>query len=278
MTHAKWSYSMRPKLVSGKTLTELYSYLQVNGGSYNDLRIRFQNSGIEPSENVTCTSTRNKDMFLDEYIQPLRLEEIQDAEKLMRFIEQVVDFANPQSQLLLECLQQDGWQIAGNRIVLVEHSVDALIDSMLRGQPIDTVQREWERAKLSVVSDPADALTAASSMIEATYKFILHDMGHPFPSNQDMRGLSKTVHPLLHISPAEEADSDFRALFQGTISVAQSVSSLRTKIGDAHGASPTRGQPLARHARLAVNVAGAVCIFLLETYQEMNVQASAAQS
>ena len=260
---------MRPKLVSGKTLTELYSYLQNNGGSYNDLRICFRNSGMESNNNVTYTSTRNKDRFLDEYIQPLQLEKIEDAEKLMRFIEQVADFAINQSQSLLECLQQDGWQIVGNRIVLVEHSVDALISSMFRGQPIITIQREWDRAKLSVVSDPADALTAASSMIEATYKFILHDMGHSVPSNQEMRDLSKTVHPLLHISPDQEADMDFRALFQGTISIAQSVSSLRTKIGDAHGASPIRGQPLARHARLAVNVAGAVCIFLLETYQEM---------
>ena len=268
---------MKLKLISGKTLTELYDYLQSNGGSYNDLRIRFQNSGIEPSKNVTYTSTRNKDRFLDEYIQPLRLEEIEDVEKLMRFIEQGVDFANPLSQRLLECLQQDGWQIVGNRIVLVEHSVDALITSMLRGQPIDTIQREWDRAKLSVVSDSADALTAASSMIEATYKFVLYDMGHSFPSNQEMRGLSKTVHPLLHISPDQEADEDFRALFQGTISIAHSVGSLRTKIGDAHGASPTRGQPLARHARLAVNVAGAVCIFLLETYREMNT-ASTSQS
>ena len=265
---------MRPKLISGKTLTELYSYLQSNGGSYNDLRICFRNSGIESSKNITYTSTRNKDRFLDEFMQPLRLDEIQDTEKLMRFIEQVVDFDDPQSQRLLEYLQRDGWQIVGNRIVLIEHSVDVLITSMLRGHPIDTIQREWDRAKLSVVSDPADALTAASSMIEATYKFVLHDMGHPFPSNQEMRSLSKTVHPLLHISPDQEADEDFRALFQGTISIAQSVSSLRTKIGDAHGASPTRGQPLARHARLAVNVAGAVCIFLLETYQEKKALAS----
>jgi hypothetical protein len=267
---------MKPKLISGRTLTELYSYQF--GGSYNDLRIHFRNCGIEPNKNVTCTSTRHKDQFLDEYIQSLRLEEIEDVEKLMRFIEQEVDFANPQSQRLLECLQQDGWQIVSNRIVLVEHSVDALITSMLRGQPIDTIQREWDRAKLSVVSDSADALTAASSMIEATYKFILHDMRHSLPSNQEMRGLSKTVHPLLHISPDQEADEDFRALFQGTISIAQSVGSLRTKIGDAHGASPTRGQPLARHARLAVNVAGAVCIFLLETYQEMKTGASTSQS
>ena len=260
---------MKNKLISGKTITELYKYLQGNGGSYNDLRICFRHSGIEPDENVVLTSTRNKDIFLDKYIQPLHLDESQDTEKLVGFIEQVLSFPPaPESQQLIDSLQQDGWQIVGNRIVQVGHNVEALIESMLQGQPIDTIQREWDRAKLSVVNDPADALTAASSMIEATYKFILCDMRHPFPSKQTMSGLSKAVHPLLEISPDQEADQDFRAMFQGTISITQSLGSIRTKIGDAHGASPTRGNPIERHARLAVNVAGAICLFLLETYKE----------
>lgn len=257
---------MKIKLISGRTLTELYTYLQNNGGSYNQLRICFQNSELVPHKDVAYTSTRNRDRFLDEYIRPLELEKIDDANKLVRFIEQVADWQDPNSQGLLQCLNRDGWQILGGRIVLVEHSVDALITSMLQGHPIDTIQREWDRARISVVNDPADALTAASSMLEATYKFILHNMDYPLPSTQEMRVLSKAVHSILDISPDQEVDENFRALFQGTISIAQSISTLRTKIGDAHGASPTRGQPLARHARLAINTAGSVCIFLLETY------------
>ncbi len=268
---------MKSKLVSGRAITELYSYLRQNGGSYNDLQIYFQNSGIEPSKDVDCTSTRRKDRFLAEYIQPLRLEESEDAEKLMRFIEQAVDLGSSDSQRLLQCLEQDGWQTNGSRIFPVGRGIDFLVASMLRGQPVDTIQREWDRAQLSVVSDSADALTAASAMIEATYKFILHDMGHPLPSHEDLRSLSRIVHPLLNISPEQEADQDFQKLFQGTITVAQSIGSLRTKMGDAHGASPTRGQPRARHARLAVNVAGAVCMFLIETYQGMKVQTLSSQ-
>jgi hypothetical protein len=143
-----------------------------------------------------------------------------------------------------------------------------LIEEMLQGQPVDTIQREWDRARLSVLTDPADALTAASAMIEATYKYMLHDMGKPMPSKQDMRGLSKIVHPLLDLSPDQEANEDFRALLNGTITIAQSLSSIRTKIGDAHGASPKRGHPTERHARLAINSAGSICVFLLETYHE----------
>lgn len=259
---------MRPKLISGKTLTELYNYLRSNGGSYNDLSICFQNSGMIPNENIISTSTRHKDKFLDKYILPLHLEEFNDVEKLVRFIEHVIDITNPPKPLL-EQLQLDGWQIVGNRIILIEHGVNDLINQMLQGQPIDTIQREWDRGKLSVVNDPADALTAASSMIEATCKFILHAMDQPLPPKQDMQSLSKTVYRLLDMSPDKEADADFRALIQGTISITQSVSSIRTKIGDAHGASPSREHPQARHARLVVNVAGTVCVFLLETYRNV---------
>ena len=187
---------MNHKLISGRTITELYRYLQTNGGSY---------------------------------------------------------------------------------IVRVGHNVEALIEGMLQGYPVDTIQREWDRAKLSVLNDPADTLTTASSMIEATYKYLLHDMGESMPSKQDMRSLSKAVHHLLELSPDQESDEDFRSLLQGTITISQSLSSIRTKIGDAHGASPTRGNPKERHARLAINSAGAICVFLLETYNERKEESLKSQ-
>lgn len=260
---------MNENLISGKTITELYRYLQSNGGSYNDLRTCFGNSGIEPSKDVTYRSTRNKDCFLDEYIQPLQLDKNEDSEKLIRFIEQVIPFPpTPKEQPLLHSLRQDGWQVSSNRIIRAGHSVDELLDDMFQGYPIDTIQREWDRAKASVLADPADALTAASSMIEATYKYLLHGLSEPLPDNQSIRGLSKAVYPLLELSPEQTTDEDFRALLQGTITIAQSLGAIRTKIGDAHGASPERGIPAERHARLAINSAGALCVFLLETHYE----------
>lgn len=139
---------------------------------------------------------------------------------------------------------------------------------MMQGRPIETIQREWDRANSSINNDPADALTAASSMIEATFKFILYDIGLKFPPKQDMQGLSKEVYPLLNLSPEREVDAEFRTLFQSTISIVQSLGTIRTKIGDAHGASPSRTEPTEKHARLATNMAGALCLFLMETYIE----------
>ncbi len=258
---------MKDKLISGRTLSDLYTYLQSNGGSYNDLKIFFRNCDIHPDETVISISTRGKDRFLDKYVLPLRLDSLEDAEKLISFIEQVMDVSNPESQHVVESLKRDGWQFIGKNIVLFDHSVDALISSMNEGHPIDTIQREWDRAKLSLVKDPADAITAASSMIEATYKFMLYERNIIEPQAKDLRNLSRLIYPLLGISPDQETDEDFRTISQATISIANSVGSLRTKVGDAHGASPTRTQPLVHHARLAVNMAGALSIYLLEIYQ-----------
>jgi len=261
-------------IISSKTLSELYRYLQTNGGSYNDLRNFFVNSGINPDENILSTSSRNKDIFLDKYIRPLNLSDRIDTLRLIKFIELILTFPPlPESESLVECLRQDGWQIIGNRIVQAAHDVESILLSMTQGQPIETIQREWDRAILSINTDPADALTAASSMIEATFKFILHNTGTSFPTKQDIQGLSKAVYPLLKISPEKEVDEDFRTLFQSTISIIQSLGTIRTKIGDAHGASPSRAEPAEKHARLATNVAGALSLFLLETYVERKMQA-----
>lgn len=260
-------------MISSKTLSELYQYLQTNGGSYNDLRNFFVNSSIKADESITSTSSRNKDIFLDKYIRPLNLSDRTDALRLIKFIELIITFPPlPESESLVESLRQDGWQIIGNRIVQSAHDVESILLSMMQGQPIETIQREWDRAILSINNDPADTLTAASSMIEATFKFILHSEGVSFPLKQDMQGLSKAVSPLLEISPEKEADADFRTLFQSTISIMQSLGAIRTKFGDAHGASPSRVEPAEKHARLAANMAGALSVFLLETYVERKKQ------
>lgn len=263
--------------ISGKTLSELYKYLQTNGGSYNDLKIFFKNSGIEPDESIVSASSRNKDIFLEKYIRHLNLSERQDILRLISFIEQILTFPpSPESANFIECLRQDGWQIIGNHIVQSAYDVEGILSSMTQGKPIETIQREWDRAILSINNDPADALTAASSMIEATFKFILHSTGTPFPTKQDIQGLSKAVYPLLKMSPEQEVDADFRTLFQSTISIVQSLGTIRTKIGDAHGASPIRVEPVEKHARLATNMAGALSMFLLEAYVESKNQGVAS--
>jgi hypothetical protein len=50
--------------------------------------------------------------------------------------------------------------------------------------------------------------------------------------------------------------------------VVEGLGSLRNKIGDAHGTGKAAVRPAPRHAQLAVNLAGAMTTFLIETWQD----------
>lgn len=113
---------MGHEYISGRTLSELYKFLKDNGGSYNDLTIFFQNSGIQKDENAKTDATSNKYHFLDTYIKSLNLDKFDDAQKLASFIEQVAIHPNESNSLnhvardLLASLQRDGWEIGNGTI------------------------------------------------------------------------------------------------------------------------------------------------------------------
>jgi hypothetical protein len=61
-----------------------------------------------------------------------------------------------------------------------------------------------------------------------------------------------------------------KRILGGATSVFEGLGSLRNKIGDAQGQGRRPIRPSARHAQLAVNLAGAVATFLIDTREAMN--------
>ena len=267
---------MGKQLISNTSRMLLYTALRSEPWqhvhSYNDLRMVFQSVGIQPCADVPHQSTRNLDRFLDDYIVPLSLDDRADAGRFIEFVEHVVGLGadtpacGEHAQRLLQSLERDGWKLIGGQLVLVGCSVEDLFAQMSTGKPLEPIQREWDRARQSVESDPADALTAANAMIEATYKYVLHGLALPLPEKQDVQHLASAVHKALDLAPDEEVDPDMRRCLGGLLNVALAIGALRTKVGDAHGRGPSTQNPDPRHARLAINAAGALCVFLLETY------------
>ena len=54
----------------------------------------------------------------------------------------------------------------------------------------------------------------------------------------------------------------------GCTAVVEGIGAIRNALGDAHGKGKLSTKPKARHAELAVNLAGACAIFLIETWEE----------
>ncbi len=136
----------------------------------------------------------------------------------------------------------------------------------------DTVQLDISRALKSAVEDPEDAVTSACSLVEAVCRSILIELGLPLPAKKDIDGLIRAVQEPLGLSPGRaglppEIENDIRQILSGLTSVAKGIGALRTHAGDAHGREKGHRRIDARIARLAINSASSLALFLIETWE-----------
>lgn len=136
----------------------------------------------------------------------------------------------------------------------------------------DTVQVEVARAIQNATEDPEDCVTAACSLVEAVCRSILVEMSLPLPAKRDIDGLLRAVQEPLGLSPGRtdlppEIEQDVRQVLGGLTSTLKGVGALRTHGGDAHGREKGFRRIDARIARLALNVASSIALFLVETWE-----------
>jgi hypothetical protein len=76
------------------------------------------------------------------------------------------------------------------------------------------------------------------------------------------------VSKALKLAPADYTDEQLRRILGGATTVVEGLGSLRDREGDAHGRGRKSCKPSARHAGLAVNLAGSVAVFLMQTWED----------
>ncbi|MEO0460578.1 MAG: abortive infection family protein [Myxococcota bacterium] len=149
-------------------------------------------------------------------------------------------------------------------------AADALVETATR-LDLDTVRRHMTRALDAADSDPEGALTGASSGLESVLRSIIVELGHDLPKKKDIQSLYGVVRDLLHLSPkgadAHVVDDDVSRILGGLMTVVHGIGALRTHGGDAHGREKSYRRIDARIARLAVNTAHTVSLFLIETWR-----------
>lgn len=138
----------------------------------------------------------------------------------------------------------------------------------------DTVKADLDRALDSIEADPEDAVTSACSILESVCRSILVELEIPFPSKKDISSLYKALRAPLGLSPEhksnvrDEIADDVLQILAGISTTISGIGSLRTHAGDAHGRERGRVKLIdARIARLAIHVASAEALFLIETWQ-----------
>jgi len=143
---------------------------------------------------------------------------------------------------------------------------DLSISGALEGFDADGVHRAWLKSLERRSSDPEGAITMSRTLLEAVCKRILDNSHVPYSDSDDLPQLYRAVAETLTLAPNQHTQPIFKAILGSCQNIVNSLGTLRNKIGDAHGHSGRPVRPSPRHAALAVNLAGAVAAFLIETH------------
>lgn len=129
------------------------------------------------------------------------------------------------------------------------------------------VHAAWERALERRQGDPEGAITAARTLLETVCMRILDEAGETYGNNDLPKLYAKTAR-VLNLAPSQHTEDVFKAVLGGCHTVVQNLGTLRNRLGDAHGQGRNPVRPAPHHAELAVNLAGSMATFLVETWEE----------
>lgn len=150
---------------------------------------------------------------------------------------------------------------------------DAGISETLTQYDADGVSDIWQKALYRRKSDPEGAITAARTLLEATCKHILEDAKLEVSDKWDLPKLYNEASKTMNLAPSQHTEDTFKRILGGCQSVVENLGGLRNKISDAHGGGRKKVRPSERHAALAVNLAGSMAMFLIDTWKVQQAKA-----
>lgn len=146
---------------------------------------------------------------------------------------------------------------------------DAITSDVLEKFDAEGVHDIWQKALQRRESDPEGAITVARTLLESICKHILDAKGMGYQDKDDLPKLYQATAKELNLSPSQHTEEAFKAILGGGMTLVNGIGTLRNRLSDAHGRGKSLpAKPASRHAHLAVNCAGAIAKFLIETYNE----------
>lgn len=133
----------------------------------------------------------------------------------------------------------------------------------------DGVHAVWAKALERRNTDPEGAITIARTLLETVTKRILDEMEETYSDKDDLPKLYASAAKSLNLAPNQHTEEPIKAILGGAMNLVNGIGTLRNRLSDSHGRGgrlPVKPSP--RHASLAVNTAGAVATFLVETFLE----------
>jgi hypothetical protein len=158
--------------------------------------------------------------------------------------------------IILEILERDGTAPSDQFVSLAIDKFDSA-----------NVHAAWSKALDRRMSDPEGAITMARTLLEAVCKHILEEANIKYDDSPDLNKLYRLTAEHLNIAPSQHTEGIFKQILGGCTAVVEGLGALRNRLSDSHGRGKISIKPAARHAELAVNLAGALATYLLATWE-----------
>jgi hypothetical protein len=143
---------------------------------------------------------------------------------------------------------------------------DPLISEVLISYDDIGVHHAWQKALDRRVSDAEGAITAAKTLLETVFKHIIDEAGLVYGENHDLPKLYNQTSERLNLAPGQHGERIFKSILGNCQSVVGNLAALRNTFGDSQGHGKRFIRPHARHAELAVNLAGSMATFIISTW------------
>jgi hypothetical protein len=145
---------------------------------------------------------------------------------------------------------------------------DTVVSDALQSFDADGVHSVWTKALSRRNADPEGAITVARTLLETVCKRILDDIPVTYSDKEDLPKLYSMAAKALNLAPDQHTEEPIKAILGGAMNLVNGIGTLRNRLSDSHGRGGKPVKPSPRHASLAVNTAGAIATFLVETYLE----------
>lgn len=154
---------------------------------------------------------------------------------------------------------------------------DIVVSDALQTFDVEGVHAVWTKALSRRTADPEGAITVARTLLELVCKRILDEMGEAYSESDDLPKLYGSAAKKLNLAPGQHVEEPIKAILGSATNLVNGLGTLRNRFSDSHGRGGKPVKPSPRHASLAVNTAGAIATFLVETYQERTGHTPAAK-
>jgi len=144
---------------------------------------------------------------------------------------------------------------------------DGNVSAAVQRVSSDYVSEAWHKALDRRATDPEGAITAARTLLESVCKHILDETGTPYRDTEELPKLYSLAAGQINLSPSQHAEQVIKQILGSCQSIVEGLGALRNRLSDAHGKGKAGVRPAPRHAELAVNLAGTMAMFLLETWE-----------